>query len=87
MHLHLVGECAVGETGEEVGGMPSLGSSPASHPVCLGAVEMEVDGLVLTAVAALPPVLWRMASFNTSSAFLRLLGGGVCARSRLWSPS
>ena len=53
-HLHLVGECAVGE---EVESMTSQGSSPVSHPVCLGAMEVEVDGPVLTAVAALPPVL------------------------------
>ena len=45
---------------EEVGGMPSLGSSPASRPVCLGAVEVEADGPVLTAVPVLPPVLQRM---------------------------
>ena len=70
VHLRLVGECAVGEMGREVGGMPSWGSSPASHPVCLGAVEVEADRPVLTVAAALPPVLWRMASFNTSLAFL-----------------
>ena len=84
VHLHLVGECTAGQ---EVEGKPSWGSSSASHPVCLGAVEVEADGPVLTVVAALPPVLWRIASFKTSSAFLQLSGGGVCARSRLWSPS
>ena len=73
--------------GEEVEGKPSQGSSSASHPVCLGAVEVEADGPVLTVVAALPPVLQRIAYFKTSSAFLWLLGGEVCARSRLWSPS
>ena len=64
VHLCLVGEHAAGETGGGVGGMP------ASCLVCLGAIEVEADGPVLTAAAALPPVLWRMASFNTSLAFL-----------------
>ena len=81
---HLVGEHTAGE---EVEGKPSQGSSLASHPVCLGAVEVDVDRPVPTVVAALPLVLWRMASFKTSSAFLQLSGVGVCARSRLWSPS
>ena len=83
-HLRLVGEHAVGE---EVEGMPSQGSSSASHPVCWGAVEVEANGPVLTPVAALPLYCGGWASFNTSSAFLRLSGGGVCMRSRLWSPS
>ena len=69
-HLRLVGEWGVDDTGGEVGGMTSLESLPASHPVCLGAVEVEGDGPVLIVAAAFPPVLWRMASFNTSSAFL-----------------
>ena len=29
-----------------MGGMPSLGSSSASHSVCLGTVEVEADGPV-----------------------------------------
>ena len=41
--VHLVGECATGETAGDVGGMPSLGHSSASHSVCLGTVEMEAD--------------------------------------------
>ena len=52
--LHLVGEHTAGETVGEVGGMPSPGRSSASHSVCLGTVEMEADGPVLTAVATLP---------------------------------
>ena len=73
--------------GEEVEGKSSRGSSSTSHPVGRGAVEVEADGPVLTVVVALPPVLQRMASFKTSSTFLWLSGGGVCARSRLLSPS
>ena len=84
VHLHLDGECAAGE---EVERRPSWGSSSASRPVSWGAVEVEADGPVLTVAAALPPVLWRMASFNTSLAFLRLSGGRVCVRSRPWIPS
>ena len=49
----------------------------------LDAVEVEADGPVLTVVAALPPVLQRIASFKTSLAFLQLSRGRVCARSRL----
>ena len=86
-HLHLAGECTMGETVGEVGGMPSPGHSSASSSVCLGTVEMEAEGPVLTAVGTLPPVLWRIASFNTSSAFLWLSDGGVCVRSRLLSPN
>ena len=52
--LRLFGKHAVGE---EVEGRPSWGSSFASRLVCLGAVEVEADGPVLTVVAALPPVL------------------------------
>ena len=57
-------------------GKSSRGSSSTSHLVSRGAVEVEADGPVLTVVVALPPVLWRMASFKMSSTFLRLLGGG-----------
>ena len=60
----------MGETAGEVGGMPSLGHLSAIHPVCSGTVEVEADGPVLTAVAVLPPVLWKISSFSTSMAFL-----------------
>ena len=85
-HLCLVGEHTAGE---EVEGKPSWGSSSASRPVGRGAVEVEVeaDGPVLTVAAALPPVLWRIASFKMYSAFLQLSGGSMWAISRLWSPS
>ena len=78
--LHLDGEHTAEE---EVEGRPSRGSASASLPICLGAVEVEAGGPVLTAATALPPVLQRIASLKTSSAFLRLSRGGVCARSRL----
>ena len=38
------------DVGEDVDGMSSWGSSPASRPVCAGAVEVEADGPVLTVV-------------------------------------
>ena len=59
----------------------------ASLPICLGAVEVEADRPVLTVAPALPPVLRSIASFKTSSAFLWLSRGRVCARSKLWSPN
>ena len=68
---------------EEVERRPSHGGASVSLPICVGAVEVEVDGPVLTVVVALPPVLRRIASFQTSSAFLQLSRDRVCARSRL----
>ena len=47
-------------------GRPSGGSASVSLPICVGAVEVEADGPVLTVVVALPPVLQRMASFKMS---------------------
>ena len=67
---------------EEVEGRPSRGISSASPLICVGAIEVEVDGPALTVVAAPPPVLWRIASFKMSSAFLWLLSSRVCAISR-----
>ena len=78
-HLHLDGEHTAEE---EVEGRPSWGSASASFPVCVGAVEVEADGPVLTVAAALPPVLQRIASFKTSLAFLWLSRGRLWARSR-----
>ena len=31
----------MGEMAGDIGGMPSLGHSSATHPVCLGTVEVE----------------------------------------------
>ena len=79
-HLHLVGECATGEMAGDIGGMPSLGHSSATHPVCLGAVEVEADEPVLTTTTMLPPVLQKISSFSTSMAFLpaAVRWWGVC---------
>ena len=77
----------MGEMAGDIGGMPSLGHLSATHLVCSGAVEVEADGPVLTTMAMLPPVLQKISSFSTSMAFLQLSGGGVCVRSRLWSPN
>ena len=78
--LHLDGEHTAEE---EVEGRPSQGSASASCLVCMGAVEVEVDGPVPTVAATPPPVLQRIASFKMSLAFLWLLRGGACAKSRL----
>ena len=41
--------------------------------ICVGSVEVEADGPALTLEAVPPPVLWIMASFKTSLAFLQFL--------------
>ena len=55
------------------GGSALPGEFNSVSPCMLGAVEVEAVGPMFTTVAALPPVLWRMASFSMSSAFLWLL--------------
>ena len=67
-HLHLDGEWTAEE---EVSGGAS-----ASFSICVGAVEVEVDGPALTVETAPPPVLWMIASFKTSVAFLQLSKDG-----------
>ena len=62
--LHLDGEWTAEE---EV----SRGAS-ASFLICVGAVEVEADRPALTLETAPPPVLWMIASFKTSVAFLWL---------------
>ena len=62
--------CALGwracTASEEVEGKPSQGSSSASCPVCLGAVEVEANGPVLpVAAAATSCTMQRISSFNT----------------------
>ena len=82
-HLRLEGEHIADV---ELEGRPCKWSVSASLDICVGAVEVEADGSVL-AVAATPcPVLWMIASFKTSSAFLGLSKDGVWGRFRLWSP-
>ena len=60
-----------------------LGGASVSLLICVGDVEVEADRPVLAMVAVLLPVLWRIASFKMSSAFLWLSRGRMCARSRL----
>ena len=62
--LHLDGEWTAEE---EVSGGAS-----ASFLICVGSVEVEVDGPALTLETVPPPVLWMIASFKTSVAFLQL---------------
>ena len=57
------------------------GGALASFSICVGAVEVEADGPALTLEAVPPPVLWIMASFKTSLAFLRSSKDGRHARS------
>ena len=86
--LHLVGEYTTGEMAGDVGGMPSPGHLSATH---LGLFGHCRSGSWWTCAhysgRALPPVLQKISSFSTSMAFLWLSGGGVCVRSRLWSPN
>ena len=72
VHLHLDGE----RTAEE----EVSGGASASFSICVGAVEVEADGPALTVETAPPPVLWMIASFKTSVAFLRLSKDGRHAR-------
>ena len=71
-HLHLDGE----QTAEEE---LSRGAS-TSFSICVGAVEVEADGPAFALETAPPPVLWMIASFKTSVAFLQLSKDGRHAR-------
>ena len=66
-HLRLEGERTAG--GEQ-GGRPCNGIVSALFETWTGAVEVEVAGMTLALLTGLPRVLWMMASFKTSSAFL-----------------
>ena len=80
-HLRLVGEC----TAEKKKRREDFPGGVLWHLLsnCVGAGEVEADGSVLPVAATLPLVLWRIASFKMSSAFLRLGGGSVHAISKL----
>ena len=73
-HLHLEGEHAAGGG---LGGRPRNGSVLAFLETWTGAVEVEAGGINLTLLTGLPHVLRMMASFKTSSAFLRLSKDGA----------
>ena len=66
-HLHLEGERTAGR---EQGGRPHNGIVSALFEMWTGAVEVEAAGITLTLLTGLPRVLWMMASFKMSSAFL-----------------
>ena len=72
-HLHLDGEWTAEE---EVSG-----GALASFSVCVGSVEVEADGPALDLETVPPPVLWIIASFKTSGAFLWFSKDGRHARS------
>ena len=72
-HLHLDGEWTVEE---EV----SRGAL-ASFSICVGSVEVEADRPALALETVPPPVLWIIASFKTSVAFLWFLKDWRHARS------
>ena len=71
--LHLDGERTADE---EVSG-----GALVSFSICVGSVEVEADGPALTLDTVPPPVLWIIASLNTSLAFLQFSKDGRHARS------
>ena len=61
---------------EEVSGVALV-----SFSICVGSVEVEADGSALALDTVPPPVLWIIASFKTSLAFLQFSKDGRCVRS------
>ena len=74
VRLRLEGEHTAGG---ELGGRPHNGSVSALFETWTGAVEVEVAGITLALLTGPPRVLWMMASFKMSSAFLPLSKDGA----------